>query len=33
MKEQFEEWHENINSFNIQLNTKIVILDIEKEGL
>jgi len=33
MKEQFEEWHENINSFDIQLNTKIVILDIEKEGL
>ena len=33
MKKQFKEWYENINSLDIQLNMKIVILDIEKKRL
>lgn len=33
MKEQFEEWQDHIGSFDVQLNTKIDELDIEREEL
>jgi hypothetical protein len=33
MQEQFEEWKDYISSLDVQLNTKVVELDIEKEEL
>jgi chromosome segregation ATPase len=33
MQEQFEEWQDYISSLDVQLNTKVAELDIEKEEL
>lgn len=33
MQEKFEEWQDYISIFDVQLHTKIVELDIEKEEL
>jgi len=33
MQEQFEEWQDYISSLDVQLNTEVVELDIEKEEL
>jgi chromosome segregation ATPase len=33
MQEQFEEWQDYMSSLDVQLNTKVVELDIEKEEL
>jgi Asp-tRNA(Asn)/Glu-tRNA(Gln) amidotransferase C subunit len=33
MQEQFEEWQDYISNLDVQLNTKVAELDIEKEEL
>jgi Asp-tRNA(Asn)/Glu-tRNA(Gln) amidotransferase C subunit len=33
MQEQFEEWQDYMSSLDVQLNTKVAELDIEKEEL